>query len=224
MPRARNIKPALFKNELLGEADPMLTLLFIGLWTLADREGRLEDRPKRIWAELFPYRDCRDINGYLTELARLEFICRYSVGNLDVIQIVNFSKHQHPHKTEKASELPENPQETDTCDSTVRAPLSNGSSTVRARLIPDSSNTDIPPQSDGSDYAFQGDTIRVSPDDFRKLSDKYPNLDIAYQLGQLDLELRGKKNWWVELNSKLNYRNKTPAHHASSGQREASLL
>ena len=30
-------------------------LLFVGLWTIADRNGRLEDRPKRIRAELFPY-------------------------------------------------------------------------------------------------------------------------------------------------------------------------
>src|SRR5690625_577204 len=54
--RARNIKPGLFKNEILGEADPIYSLLFIGLWTLADKEGRLENRPKRIRAELFPSR------------------------------------------------------------------------------------------------------------------------------------------------------------------------
>ena len=48
MARARNIKPALFKNEVLGVADPIATLLFIGLWTLADRRGILEDRPLQI--------------------------------------------------------------------------------------------------------------------------------------------------------------------------------
>src|SRR5262244_3073085 len=53
--RARNIKPGIFKNELLGAADPLLTLLFEGLWCMADREGRLEDRPLRIKAEIFPY-------------------------------------------------------------------------------------------------------------------------------------------------------------------------
>ena len=43
MARARNIKPALFKNEILGVADPLCTLTFQGLWMLADRDGRLEN-------------------------------------------------------------------------------------------------------------------------------------------------------------------------------------
>ena len=45
MARARNIKPGFFKNEILGVADPLYSLLFEGLWVLADRAGRLEDRP-----------------------------------------------------------------------------------------------------------------------------------------------------------------------------------
>lgn len=106
MARARNIKPALFKNELLGVADPLLTLLFQSLWTLADREGRIEDRPLRIKAETFPYRENLDVNGYLTELQRLGFIHRYLAGEHSVIQIVNFAKHQTPHNTEKPSTLP----------------------------------------------------------------------------------------------------------------------
>ncbi len=50
--RARGIKPAFFKNEELAELGTVAQLLFIGLWCLADREGRLEDRPKRIGAEV----------------------------------------------------------------------------------------------------------------------------------------------------------------------------
>lgn len=130
MARARNIKPALFKNELLGVADPLLTLLFQSLWTLADKEGRLEDRPLRIKAETFPYREGLDINGYLTELQRLGFIVRYSVGEMVLIQVVNFKKHQTPHNTEKPSEFP--PVEAGivaACglrDTSVKSPLSNG--------------------------------------------------------------------------------------------------
>ena len=54
MARARNIKPGFFKNELLAEMPPETRLLFMGLWCLADREGRFEDRPKKIKMELFP--------------------------------------------------------------------------------------------------------------------------------------------------------------------------
>jgi hypothetical protein len=70
MPRARNIKPALFKNNVLAKEPHAVTLLFIGLWTLADKAGRLEDIPERVHAELFPYkRDVDlDVNRYLTVL------------------------------------------------------------------------------------------------------------------------------------------------------------
>lgn len=156
MARARNIKPSIFKNELLGVADPYVSLLFISLWTLADKEGRLEDRPLRIKAETFPYRENLDINGYLTELARLGFIVRYVVGDAPLIQIVNFKKHQTPHKTEKASALP--PIESGTLstsqsqDSSVNPPLRFREKTEP--LPPDSSNTDSSfPDSSNKDKA-----------------------------------------------------------------------
>lgn len=137
MARARNIKPSLYKNELLGVADPMLTILFTSLWCLADKSGRLEDRPLRIKAETFPYREGVDINGYLTELSRLGFIHRYVVDGFAIIQIVNFEKHQNPHHTEKDSELPEYVNESAGYSLTVVPPLNNGS-TPADSLIPDS--------------------------------------------------------------------------------------
>lgn len=106
MARARNIKPALFKNEILGVADPIYTLLFSGLWLLADREGRLEDRPLRIKAELFPYREGIDMPAMLGWLHDSGFIYRYSYGENRYIEIINFTKHQNPHKNEVPSEIP----------------------------------------------------------------------------------------------------------------------
>lgn len=107
MARARSIKPALFKNEVLGVADPIATLLFIGLWTLADRRGILEDRPLRIKGEVFPYRDGIDADGLLSWLDQHDFIQRYEVDGKACIQINNFEKHQNPHKNEEPSELPD---------------------------------------------------------------------------------------------------------------------
>jgi len=106
MARARNIKPALFKNEVLGVADPMLTLLFEGLWLLADKAGRLEDRPLRIKGELFPYRDNIDVEGMLQWLAGEGFIIRYTVGGKRFIQVESFEKHQNPHRNEPESIIP----------------------------------------------------------------------------------------------------------------------
>lgn len=135
MARARNIKPGFFKNYDLADAGPQVQLLFAGLWCLADREGRLEDKPRFIKVEIFPYYDF-DVNGGLTELERLKFICRYRVDDMAIIQVLNFKKHQSPHKTEKASALPtmefsakESNSKTSSCvdngEPTVISPLDN---------------------------------------------------------------------------------------------------
>lgn len=106
MARARNIKPGLFSNEVIAELPPFDRLLFIGLWCLADREGRLEDRPKRIKMELFPC-DGYDVAQGLVALAAHGFIERYQVGSQSIIEILNFQKHQRPHGTERDSVLPD---------------------------------------------------------------------------------------------------------------------
>lgn len=105
MARARNIKPGFFKNEDLAECSAFARLCFAGLWTLADREGRLEDRPKRIKGELFAY-DSVEVEPLLQELAKWKFILRYVVDGVAVIQILEFKKHQTPHFKELPSELP----------------------------------------------------------------------------------------------------------------------
>jgi hypothetical protein len=109
MARARNIKPSFFTNDDLAEVPALGRLLFIALWTMADREGRMEDRPKRIKAEALPYDDC-DANELLDRLAERGFIARYTVGETRFIQVVNFAKHQTPHPREAPSQLPAKPR------------------------------------------------------------------------------------------------------------------
>lgn len=104
MARARNIKPGFFKNEDLAECSLAARLCFAGLWTLADREGRLEDRPKRIKAELFAF-DSIEVEPLLRELERQGFIIRYEVDGQRFIQVSKFADHQTPHYTEKPSTI-----------------------------------------------------------------------------------------------------------------------
>jgi len=104
--RARNIKPSLFKNEVLGTADPLLTILFEGLWCEADREGRLEDRPLRLKAEILPYRNDANVDAMLNWLAEHGFITRFEALGTKVIQVLKFSDHQRPHNNEAESVLP----------------------------------------------------------------------------------------------------------------------
>lgn len=105
MSRARNIKPGFFKNETLAECHPLARILFSGLWCEADREGRLEDRPKRLKAECLPYDDC-DANDLLEQLASRGFIHRYESAGIRYIQILEFLKHQNPHVREMPSSIP----------------------------------------------------------------------------------------------------------------------
>jgi len=134
MARARNIKPAFFDNEVLGDLSFAARLMFIGLWTLADREGRLEDRPKRIKIRVFPFDDGVDADELLQNLHDSGFILRYQGGDKEqYIQILKFAEHQTPHCKEK--------------ESTIPAPCKNSASTSAAppdSLIPDSLIPDSP--------------------------------------------------------------------------------
>lgn len=115
MARLRSIKPGFFKNELLAEVPPVGRLLFAGMWGIADREGRLEDRPKRIKADVMPYDDF-DAEAMVAQLASLGFLLRYEVDGARYLQIVNWDKHQQPHMHEAKS--------------TIQAPYMHGASTV----------------------------------------------------------------------------------------------
>lgn len=106
--RSRNIKPGFFKNEHLATLDPMAQILFIGLWCLADKSGRLEDRPLKIKGEIFPFVQV-DVDILLEVLANSPdaFITRYETDGIRVIQVNKFLQHQKPHPKEKESTLPE---------------------------------------------------------------------------------------------------------------------
>lgn len=111
MARSRNIKPGFTKNEFLAQRTFEARLLFALLPTIADREGRLEDRPLRIKGELFPYEGV-DVELLLSQLAEVlpgqdhPFIVRYQVDGKRYIQIVKFLDNQCPHKDEKPSVIP----------------------------------------------------------------------------------------------------------------------
>lgn len=148
MARTRNIKPAFFDNDILGSLQPLTRLLFIGLWCIADREGRLEDRPRKIKKTLLGYDDVNteETDGMLQQLHDNGFIIRYSVEDNNYIQIVNFTKHQNPHMKEKDSEIPppagfEPNAPTMHGASTVQAPCNNEDDTRAAQREP----TEKPP-------------------------------------------------------------------------------
>lgn len=140
MSRARNIKPGFFKNELLVELPFEVRLLFIGLWTMCDRAGRMEDRPTKIRMEVFPA-DSVDVDAGLQSLHDAGFIQRYTADGKRYLQVLTWEKHQNPHLKEAKSVIPAYQQDVapvEHCASTVQAPDEHQISTGVARLIPDS--------------------------------------------------------------------------------------
>lgn len=123
MARSRNIKPGFFTNDELAECSPHARLLFAGLWTIADKEGRLDDRPKKVKALVLPF-DNVDCDELLQQLHDRKFIQRYQVQDGAYIQITNWKKHQNPHCKEAASDIPE--------------PVENSESTVKEQCEDDS--------------------------------------------------------------------------------------
>ena len=108
MARIRTIKPEFFLHDRLAELSPLHRLLFVGLWTQADREGRLKDRPRRIQVAVLPY-DEADVDAMLDDLHRGGFLVRYAVEGDQFIEIRGFSKHQSVNVKEPASTIPPPP-------------------------------------------------------------------------------------------------------------------
>jgi len=105
MARIRTIKPEFFQDTELSDLPIHTRYFFIGLWTQADREGRLEDNPKRLKIQLMPWDDV-DCEKMLTELSG-HFITRFLADGKKYIQINSFSKHQRPHMHEPKSTIPD---------------------------------------------------------------------------------------------------------------------
>jgi hypothetical protein len=110
MARMRTLKPSFFLNEDLGKLSPLHRLLFQGLWCHADREGKLEDRPHRLKAQILPYDDC-DVDQMLMDLSSTsdgpQMIRRYTSDGQHLILISNFKKHQRPSPREAVSVFPD---------------------------------------------------------------------------------------------------------------------
>lgn len=105
MARIRMVKPEFFDDPDVAALSAFARLLFIGLWTQADREGRMPYDPRRLRARLFPFDDL-SIEDLSSELIRSGFMHIYTVDSKRFLQIRSFVKHQRPHPKEPQSVIP----------------------------------------------------------------------------------------------------------------------
>ena len=185
--RARNIKPGFFKNADLAECSAFARLLAPGLWQLADRDGRLEDRPKQIKGEIFPY-DNIEIEPLLDELVRAKHIIRYYHGEQRFIQVCKFREHQRPHTNETPSHIPAQTDATEVkkLDNSIKVESAANQGSNHFALNADCLTTDslIPDSKKESKKVRQQRGSRFTltdlPDEWRDFClEKRPDLDPA---------------------------------------------
>jgi hypothetical protein len=137
MARQRMINPLFFQDDDVAMLSPWARLLYINLWCLADREGRLEDKPGRIKIQTFPLDADVNVDGHLDELVEQDFILRYTNSGKRYIGIRTFSKYQRPHHKEAPSTFPA----PDDPGSTPTSPGKVGAGPVRASASPSESES-----------------------------------------------------------------------------------
>lgn len=114
MSRIRTVKPELFRHEDLFDAELAsglpLRLAFIGLFTVADCEGRFIWKPRTLKLDVLPH-DVVDFAAVLDALEHHGFIQSYEVAGAKYGWIPSFTRHQRlqSKEIETGSRLPAYP-------------------------------------------------------------------------------------------------------------------
>ena len=111
-PRIRTIKPEIWQDEKVGALSHGARLLFVGLITMADDEGRLRELPAAILGHVFPWDEIPvgKLAKWLAELGESGAILRYTAGGCRYAAITHWFRHQRVDKP-NPSELPIPPED-----------------------------------------------------------------------------------------------------------------
>lgn len=96
---------------------PLARLFYVSLWCEADREGRLEWKPRTLKMRYLPADEC-DVEAIGQELVRAGVIDLYEADGKTYAQIPGFKKHQVINNREAPSTIPE-PKTTTRDDASV---------------------------------------------------------------------------------------------------------
>jgi len=108
--RKRMLSPGFFQDESLAACSPLARLLFAGLWTLCDRDGRMRWVPPVVHGQLFPFDPDAAVEALVTELAAAGCVVLYAVEGRRYLACPSWHQHQKPHKNEPASDIPAPPE------------------------------------------------------------------------------------------------------------------
>lgn len=110
-PRIRTIKPEVWQDDNFGNVNFESRLLFLGLVTQADDDGRLVGAPSLIRSQIFPF-DSRltltRVKSWLEELQKAGLIVLYEHNKNPYIALPKWGNHQKINRP-RPSKLPPPP-------------------------------------------------------------------------------------------------------------------
>lgn len=109
-PRIRTLKPECWQDERVGALSRDARLLWVGLITMADDEGRLRALPSMILGHAFPWDEIppRKLSEWIEEIEGQQLIIRYEDAGKPYVAFRNWRRHQQINKS-RPSELPPPP-------------------------------------------------------------------------------------------------------------------
>ncbi len=134
MPRIRSIKPYIWGDDALGGVSRDARLLFVGMMTQADDDGRLVATGSALAGAIYPYDDLptRLVERWRDELRSAGLIRVYRAGRATYAVLVGWDKHQRIQKRQPSS-LPAPPDDDDPDSAPSRVPVAYQSRTSRVR-------------------------------------------------------------------------------------------
>lgn len=117
MARIRTLKPEIWATPSVGTLTRDARLLFVGLITQADDEGRMLAVPRQVAGNCYPFDEDvtgEQITGWLAEIEVAGLIRTYESGGGRYLELSGWSRHQKISKP-TPSRLPHPPWETQEC-------------------------------------------------------------------------------------------------------------
>jgi len=108
MARKRTIDPSFWKNNNVAKLNMLERLLFMGIFSNADDEGKGEADPAYLRSTIFPYDDIslKEIINGINKICKYMNIIFYEVNSVKYYKILNWKKWQSINKKQK-SKIPE---------------------------------------------------------------------------------------------------------------------
>lgn len=101
MARQRFIWPSIWSDKAFGSLKPDEQILFVGLWSLADDEGRINADPAYLRGAIFPYKDYTvkkvlTLRNGVVERMRNVYLYTPDDSDHEAIQFTKWSEYQKP--------------------------------------------------------------------------------------------------------------------------------